>query len=94
MTQANEPNDFPREVDRQFRHLNRRVERLEDTQISPQEYARSFDRIYDDTSAIRREIGELDRKVDRLENEVTQMRAEMNGKIDTILRHITGQGNQ
>jgi hypothetical protein len=86
MTQANEPNDFPREIDRQLRHLNRRVERLEETQITTQELARAFDRVYDDTSAIRRDLSDLDLKVDRRFDE-------LNGKIDIIMRHITGQNN-
>jgi translation initiation factor 2B subunit (eIF-2B alpha/beta/delta family) len=86
MTQANEPNDFPREIDRQFRHLNRRVEGLEETQITTQELARAFDRVYDDTNAIRRDLRDLDQKVDRRFDE-------LNGKIDIIMRHITGQNN-
>ncbi len=50
--------DFPREIDRRMGYLNRRLERL-DTQISPQELARSFDRVADDTSAIRQELAEV-----------------------------------
>jgi hypothetical protein len=37
MTQSRDnSDDFPREIDRRMGYLNRRVERLEDTQISPQ----------------------------------------------------------
>jgi hypothetical protein len=73
MTQPSEPNNY----DRQFRHLNRRLERLEDTLITPQEFDRAFDRLYAELKAVN----------DRLEHVET----ELNGKIDIILRHITGQ---
>ncbi len=90
MTQANEPNDFPREIERRFGHLNRRVERLEDTQISPQEFARAFERVNEEASAIRREIAELRTEIN---SKIDNLSTELNGKIDIILRHITGQSN-
>ncbi|AFY92087.1 hypothetical protein [Chamaesiphon minutus] len=52
MTQSNEPNEY----DRQFRHLNRRLERLEDTQISPQEFSRAFDRVYAEFAGVNSRI--------------------------------------
>ncbi len=74
-------------MDRRFGHLNRRVERLEDTQISPQEFARAFERVNVDTSEIKSEINilrtEMNSKIDALSTE-------LNGKIDTILTHLTG----
>lgn len=93
MTQTPEPNDRDRQVAREFRDLNRRVDRLEYTQVSPQEFRQAFERVYDE--------------IDDLHDEVRQMRVEMNGKIDTvnsrldsldakfdiIMRYITGQGN-
>jgi len=42
MTQAQNPDDN-RQVDRELRALNRRVDRLEYTQISPQEFRKAFD---------------------------------------------------
>ena len=86
MTQAREPEDFRTETERRFGHLNRRLERLEDTQISPQEFARAFERVNVDTTEISREIAELNTKIDALSTE-------LNGKIDTILRHLTGSGD-
>ena len=74
MTQANEPSDY----DRQLRHLNRRLERLEDTQISPQEFGRGLDRIYVEIDALRSEMREM---------KMSMM--EMNGKFDIIMRYIT-----
>ena len=75
MTQANEPSDY----DRQLRHLNRRLERLEDTQISPQEFGRGLDRVYAEIDALRSEMREM---------KMSMM--EMNGKFDIIMRYITG----
>jgi predicted nucleic acid-binding Zn-ribbon protein len=78
MTQANEPNDY----DRQLRHINRRLERLEDTQVSPQEFSRAFDRVYEEFAAV-------NGRFDQLENQI----AELNSKFDIIMRYITGGSN-
>ena len=85
MTQAQNPDDN-RQVDRELRALNRRVDRLEYTQISPQEFRQAFDRVYEE--------------IDDLKNEVGELRTEMNGrfdsleaKFDIIMPHITGQEN-
>jgi aspartyl-tRNA synthetase len=43
MTQAPEPNDRDWQVAREFRDLNRRVDRLEYTQVSPQEFRQAFE---------------------------------------------------
>ncbi len=75
MTQAHNPDDREREL----RALNRRVDRLEYTQMSPQEFRPAFDRVYEE--------------IDGLKDEVREMRSELNGKIDIITRHIIGQGN-
>ncbi len=79
MAQAQDSNDRDREIDRQLRGLNRRVERLEDTQITGGELNRGFDRVYEEINALRSEFTEF-------RDEMNQM----NQKLDTILRHITG----
>jgi prefoldin subunit 5 len=73
MTQAKEPSDY----DRQLRQLNRRLERLEDTQISPQEFGRGLDRVYAEIDALRSEMREM---------KMSMM--EMNSKFDIIMRYI------
>ena len=89
MTQAREPDDQDR-VNRELRGLNRRLDRLEYTQISPQEWNGVLDRIYDEIgltrSEMRAEFVAVNARLDRLETELT-------GKIDTILKHIAGQSN-
>jgi hypothetical protein len=83
MTQANDqPNDRERSVDRQFRILDRRLTRLEETQLTGKEINSGFDRVYD----------EIDARFDRLEGEVRELRSETNGKLDLILRRLTGMG--
>ncbi len=92
MTQANEPNDGNREMERQFRNINRRVDRLEYSQISPQEFSRSFDRVYDEIDALEDTVNE---RFDRLEGEVRELRSEigtLNQKFDVVMQYITGQG--
>lgn len=85
MTQAPEPNDRNRQVDRELRVLNRRVDRLEYTQVSPQEFRQAFERVYD-------EIDDLKDEVREMHSEMREMRSDLNGKFDLIMRHITGQG--
>ena len=84
MTQSREPDDRNRAIDRELRVLNRRVDRLEYSQISPQEFQQAFDRVYEE--------------IDDLKDEVRELRTEMNtrfdsleSKFDIIMRHITGQ---
>lgn len=77
------PNERNDEVERQLRGLNRRVERLEDTQVTGRELNRGFDRVYE-------EIDHLENKVDRLQSDFEGFRHEINQKLDTILRHLTG----
>ena len=85
MTQSNEPNDRSQDIDRQLRGLNRRVDRLEYSQISPQEFSRSFDRVYDEIDALEDTVNE---RFDRLEGEVR----ELNRKFDIVMQYIIGQG--
>jgi polyhydroxyalkanoate synthesis regulator phasin len=81
MTQANEPND--RRIDRQLRTISRRVNRLEDTQVTWGELNIEFDRLYDEVDDLKKEMNQ------RFDN----LSTELNGKIDIILRHITGESN-
>ena len=83
MANSSQPNDRDDQIDRKLRSLNRRLERLEDTQITSRELNRGFDQVYT-------EIDQLEGKIDRLELEFTEFRQEINEKLDTILKHITG----
>jgi hypothetical protein len=84
MTQAREPDDT--DLIRSLRRLDRRVSRLEDTQVTWRELNDSFNRVYD-------EIDALEENISRRFDEQSQKLDEQNRKIDVILRHITGQGN-
>jgi hypothetical protein len=90
MTQSNEPNDRNQEIERRMTSLNRRVDRLEYSQMSPQEFSRSFDRVYDEIDAlediVNQRFDRVNDRFDRLENEVR----ELNQKFDIVMRHITG----
>jgi uncharacterized protein (UPF0335 family) len=92
MMQSNEPNDRNQETERQLRNLSRRVDRLEYSQISPQEFSRSFDRVYDEIDALENIVNErldrVDARFDLLEREVR----EINRKFDIVMQYITGQG--
>lgn len=86
MTQSNDSNDFSQEVTRNLRSLNRRVDRLEYAQISPQEFSRAFDRVYDEIDALEAIINQ---RFDRLESESQ----ELNRKFDIVMKYITGQSD-
>jgi uncharacterized protein YdcH (DUF465 family) len=80
VTEANDPNNYGR----QFRHFNCRLERMEDTLITPQEFDRAFNRVYE-------EIDALDHKIDRLEARIDQRFDELERKFDVVMQYITGQ---
>ena len=82
MAENKEPNERDNEIDRKLRSLNRRIERLEDTQITGRELNRGFDRVYE-------EIDHLEDKIDRLQLDFDKFRDEINQKLDTVLKHIT-----
>ena len=83
MTQSNDQPNKDRRIDRQLRTINRRVNRLEDTQVTWGELNVEFDRLYDEVDDLKKEMNQ---RFDSLSSE-------LNGKIDIILRHITGSGN-
>jgi hypothetical protein len=84
MTQSNEPND--RRIDRQLRTINRRVNRLEDTQVTWGELNVEFDRLYDEVAEVK---ADLKADISGLKGDI----ATLNGKIDVLIQHITGSGN-
>jgi hypothetical protein len=93
MTQANEPNDSQREINRRFRDLSWRVERLETSQMPARSLSESFDRVYDEIDALE---GIVNQRFDRLEGEVSAMRLELReigNKFDIVMNYITGQSN-
>jgi chromosome segregation ATPase len=82
MTQSNDqPND--RRIDRQLRTIARRVNRLEDTQVTWGELNVEFDRLYDEVAEVR---ADLKADISDLKGDI----ASLNGKIDVLLQHITG----
>jgi tetrahydromethanopterin S-methyltransferase subunit G len=85
MTQAREPDDIDR-LNRELRGVNRRLDRLEYTQISPQEFSTVLDRIYEEIGSIRSEM--------RAEFVAVNARLEsLDTKIDIIIRRLSGEGN-
>jgi hypothetical protein len=93
MTQSNEPNDSQREINRRFRDLSWRVERLETSQMPARSLDESFDRVYNEIDGLQNIVNQ---RFDGLENEVGEMRVELrdlSNKFDIIMRQITGQSN-
>ena len=86
MTQAREPNDNDRRIDRQLRTIARRVNRLEDTQVTWGELNIEFDRLYDEVAEVR---ADLKADISELKGNI----ATLNGKMDVLIQHITGSGN-
>jgi uncharacterized protein (UPF0335 family) len=92
MIQSNESSDRNQEIDRQLRSLSRRVDRLEYSQISPQEFSRAFDRAYDEIDTlegiVNARFDQVNERFDQLEGEFR----ELNRKFDVVMQYITGQG--
>jgi hypothetical protein len=87
MTQPNEPNDFQRDTNRRFRDLSWRIERLETSQMPSRSLNEAFDRVYDEIDALEAIVN---RRFDKLESDMNTKIDALDGKIDIILRHITG----
>jgi hypothetical protein len=89
MTRSNDqPND--RRIDRQLRTIARRVNRLEDTQVTWGELNVEFDRIYDEVDELK---AEMNQRFTVLETEMNRRFDSQDAKFDIIIRHMTGEGN-
>ncbi len=86
MTQANDQPNQDRRIDRQLRTIARRVNRLEDTQVTWGELNVEFDRLYDEVAEVR---ADLKADISSLKGDI----ATLNGKMDVLIQHITGSGN-
>ena len=80
MTQSNDPNY--RDLLTRIAQLEYRLTRIENTQ-------EQLERTMTPGGYITEAFEQVHREIDELTGEIRQM----NGKIDIILRHITGQGN-
>ena len=79
MTQANEPED--RTLDRTLRAFDRRISRLEDTQVTWRELNSAFNRIDDQFAQVNQRFDEVNQRLDSLD-----------AKFDVIMKYITGEG--
>jgi hypothetical protein len=61
-----------------------RLEWLEDTVITPQEFDRAFNRVYEKIDALE---DRMNQRFDRLEGRFD----ELERKFDIVMQHITGQ---
>ena len=86
MTQSNDQPNEDRRIDRQLRTIARRVNRLEDTQVTWGELNIEFDRLYDEVAEVR---ADLKADISELKGNI----ATLNGKMDVLIQHITGSGN-
>jgi predicted nucleic acid-binding Zn-ribbon protein len=95
MTQANEPED--RGIEARLARLEERLSRIERTTVPNDYIRRSFDRVYQDMTDLHYKIDSLAIEVDgvkqsnqRLEQKIDDVSTEMNGKLDLIIRRLTG----
>ena len=85
MTQAREPDDIDL-VNCELRGVNRKLDRLEYTKISPQEFSSILDRIYEKIGSTRSEM--------RAEFIAVNARLELlDARIDIIIRLLSGERN-
>lgn len=88
MTQAREPDD--RDLDRTLRRLDRRISRLEDTQVTWRELNESFDRVYDEIDDLK---AEMNQRFDRMEAANSERFDSIDSKFGIIIRRLTGESN-
>ena len=95
MTQAREPDD--RGLDRTLRSFDRRISRLEDTQVTWRELNDAFvdpwsafgNRVYEEIDELK---VEMNQRFDAQDAKIDNLGIELNGKLDLILRRLTGMG--
>jgi chromosome segregation ATPase len=88
MTQANEPSgqDY---LNRTVRALDRRVARLEDTQITDRELGAGFDRVRTEIDSLKIEVRELRTEIGGVKADIE----ELSSKFDVNMHYITGNGS-
>jgi hypothetical protein len=85
MAQPNESNDRVIPIERQLRSLDRRIVRLEETQINARELNMVFERVYNDIEHLNMQ---MNARFDLIQIEMR----ELNNKFDIVMHHITGEG--
>ena len=97
MIQINQHHDRSHALDRQFRVLERRLTRLEDTQLTGREINSSFDHVYGEIDALEDQMNQivdapaeklyqrLEARIDRLELKMEQRFDELNRKFELTL---------
>ena len=80
MMQANDRN---RSLDRQFRVLERRLNRLEDTQLTGKEVNFSFDHVYKELDALE---DQMNQQFDRLEIEIARLATRVEKRFNELDR--------
>lgn len=91
MTQASEPED--RGLDRTLRAFDRRISRLEDTQVTWRELNSAFNRVDDQINELKVEINQRFDDVNQRLDNIDRRFDSLDAKFDIIMRHITGEGN-
>jgi hypothetical protein len=85
MAQPNESNDRSIPIERQLRSFDRRIVRLEETQITARELNLVFERVYNDIEHLNMQ---MNARFDLIQLEMR----ELNNKFDIVMHHITGEG--
>ena len=92
MTQANDPNDFIREINRRFRDLSWRVERLESTQMPARSLDEAFDRVYDEIDALEDKVDAFRDEMRGRFNSLDAKFEDLEAKFEIVMNYITGKG--
>ena len=94
MTQTNQHHDRSHSLAQQFRVLERRQTRLEDTQLTGREINSSFDHVYQEIDTLEDQMNQivdapaeklyqrLEARIDRLELKIQQRFDELNRKLE------------
>ncbi|WP_373548017.1 hypothetical protein [Chamaesiphon sp.] len=85
MTQTNESKTRSRHLDRQFRVLERRLTRLEDTQLTGREVNFSIDNVYDEIDALE---DQMNQRFDRLESQIDLLAARIEERFNQLERKL------
>jgi hypothetical protein len=85
MMQTKETNHQNRSLDRQFRVLERRLTRLEDTQLTGIEVNLSFDHLYDEIDT---NEDQMNQRFDRIETRLDRLELRIEERFDRLERKL------
>lgn len=93
MTQANNEPSGQDNLNRTLRSFDRRIIRLEESQVTGRELDRDFNQVFAEIDEVKASIQQLQIGMDKEFDELKSRFGELERKFDIVMSHITGNGS-